>query len=110
MSKVLLFANTDWYLYNFRRSLAETLRNEGWEVVLASPDGDYRKRLQRSLGFRWTPVKLASWNFNPIAQLLSLRVLCVCTGESRPTYCFIIYHEMHLLGHHRGSLGEAIFM
>ena len=22
MSKIILFANTDWYLYNFRRSLA----------------------------------------------------------------------------------------
>jgi hypothetical protein len=27
--KLLLFANTDWYLFNFRRSLASKLREAG---------------------------------------------------------------------------------
>lgn len=35
--KVVLFANTDWYLYNFRRGLAEALRAKGHEVLLVSP-------------------------------------------------------------------------
>jgi hypothetical protein len=34
MSKIILFANTDWYLYNFRLSLAKELRAEGHEVIL----------------------------------------------------------------------------
>ena len=38
--KVVLFANTDWYLYNFRLSLAQRLRQDGYEVVLLSPPGD----------------------------------------------------------------------
>ena len=48
--KVLLFANTDWYLYNFRLSLAKRLRDEGHEVVLVSPPGEYGERL-KALGF-----------------------------------------------------------
>ena len=34
--KVVLFANTEWYLYNFRRSLAFALRDAGHEVLLVS--------------------------------------------------------------------------
>src|SRR3546814_1390083 len=30
--KVVLFANTDWYLWNFRRSLALALRDAGHDV------------------------------------------------------------------------------
>ena len=50
--KILLFANTDWYLYNFRLALAQALRERGDEVVLVSPEGDYAPRLLE-LGFRW---------------------------------------------------------
>ena len=35
--KVVLFANTDWYLWNFRRTLALALRDAGHEVLLVSP-------------------------------------------------------------------------
>ncbi len=49
--KILLFANTDWYLFNFRRSLATSLREEGHELLLVSPAGTYGKKLCE-LGFR----------------------------------------------------------
>jgi hypothetical protein len=39
--KVVLFANTDWYLYNFRRSLALALQEAGHELLLISPPGPY---------------------------------------------------------------------
>jgi glycosyltransferase involved in cell wall biosynthesis len=52
MPKCLLVSNTDWYLYNFRRSLAEHLRNLGWEVGLVAPHGLYVPRLE-SAGFRF---------------------------------------------------------
>ncbi len=35
--KILFFANTDWYLYNFRLPLARHLRDQGHEVVMLSP-------------------------------------------------------------------------
>lgn len=54
-AKVLLFANTDWYLFNFRRALIERLHDAGAEVVLASPPGEYADRLTDA-GFRHVPV------------------------------------------------------
>ncbi|HET8667781.1 MAG TPA: glycosyltransferase, partial [Terriglobales bacterium] len=66
--KVLLFANTDWYLFNFRRSLAHSLRDAGYEVVLLSPPGEYGPRLQE-MGFRWIPAPLDRRSLNPLREL-----------------------------------------
>ena len=53
--RVLLFANTDWYLFNFRLALAKAARDEGADVVLASPPGPYGDKF-RAEGFRWVSV------------------------------------------------------
>ena len=68
MAEIVLFANTDWYLYNFRRSLAESLRSAGHEVLLLSPPGPYGEKL-RTLGFRWEPVPMARRSLNPLREL-----------------------------------------
>ena len=66
--KVLLFANTDWYLFNFRRSLAVALRDAGHTVILLSPPGPYGERL-RALGFRWEPAPMHRRSLNPVREL-----------------------------------------
>jgi glycosyltransferase involved in cell wall biosynthesis len=69
--RILLFANTDWYLYNFRCDLAQALREQGNDVVLISPAGEYAARLQ-ALGFRWIDFPLSRRGMNPLAELRSL--------------------------------------
>jgi len=66
--KVVLFANTEWYLYNFRRTLAMALRDAGHEVVLVSPPGPYGEKL-RALGFRWIPAPMERRSLNPLREL-----------------------------------------
>ena len=66
--KVVLFANTEWYLYNFRRSLASALRDAGHEVLLLSPPGPYGEKL-RALGFRWLPAPMERLSLNPLREL-----------------------------------------
>ena len=66
--KILLFANTEWYLYNFRRSLALALREEGHEVLLVSPPGPYGARLQ-ALGFRWLAAPMERLSLNLLREL-----------------------------------------
>jgi glycosyltransferase involved in cell wall biosynthesis len=66
--KFLLFANTDWYLYNFRRSLAQALREAGHEVLLVSPPGPYGALLQ-DLGFRWVAAPMHRRSLNPLREL-----------------------------------------
>lgn len=66
--KVVLFANTDWYLYNFRRSLALALREAGYDVLLVSPAGPYGARLTE-LGLRWIPAPMQRRSLNPLREL-----------------------------------------
>ncbi|WP_159299496.1 glycosyltransferase family 4 protein [Spiribacter sp. SSL99] len=66
--RLLLFANTDWYLYNFRGSLALALQQAGHEVLLLSPPGPDGKRLQ-ALGLRWMPAPMQRLSLNPLREL-----------------------------------------
>ena len=66
--KVLLFANTDWYLYNFRRSLASAIRDAGHDLVLVSPPGAHGERLRES-GFRWLSAPMQRQSLNPLREL-----------------------------------------
>jgi glycosyltransferase involved in cell wall biosynthesis len=67
----MLFANTDWYLYNFRRSLAVALRDNGHKVLLVSPPGRYGEKLE-ALGFRWILAPMERRSLNPLRELLLL--------------------------------------
>lgn len=65
---VVLFANTEWYLFNFRHSLAVALREAGHELLLISPPGPYGERL-RALGFRWEPLPMQRRSLNPLREV-----------------------------------------
>ena len=83
MSKIVLFANTDWYLYNFRRSLALALREAGHELLLLSPPGEYGARL-RALGLRWEPVPMDRRSLNPLREAAVLAHLWRLFRRERP--------------------------
>jgi glycosyltransferase involved in cell wall biosynthesis len=82
---VVLYANTDWYLYNFRRSLALRIQSLGYAVLMISPDGEFGPRL-RALGLRWEPLPMDRRSLRPhdearliwrIAQLLRRERPCL---------------------------------
>ena len=83
MSEIVLFANTDWYLYNFRRSLALALREAGHELLLLSPPGEYGARL-RALGLRWEPVPMDRRSLNPLREAAVLAHLWRLFRRERP--------------------------
>lgn len=81
--KLVLFANTDWYLWNFRRSLALALREAGHEVLLLSPDGPYGPKL-RGLGLRWQAVPMDRRSLNPLREAVLLWHLVRLLRRERP--------------------------
>lgn len=72
--KVLLVANTAWYIYNFRRNLALRLQALGSEVVVVSPYDDYVEKLQQE-GLRWVEWRLDRSGLNPLSDASSLLAL-----------------------------------
>ena len=81
--KTILFANTDWYLWNFRRALASALRDAGHDVLLISPDGPYGEKL-RGLGLRWQPVPMDRRSLNPLREAVLLLHLFRLLRQEKP--------------------------
>jgi glycosyltransferase involved in cell wall biosynthesis len=81
--KIVIFANTDWYLYNFRRSFVLALRDAGHDVLLISPDGPYGEKL-RALGLRWEPLPMDRRSLNPVQELAVLWRLIRLFRRERP--------------------------
>jgi glycosyltransferase involved in cell wall biosynthesis len=81
--KILLLANSDWFLHRFCSELAAALRAAGCDLVLASPPGEYARRLQVA-GFGWRPVRIARRRLRPLAELRTLAGLRALLGAERP--------------------------
>ncbi|MGH8627419.1 MAG: glycosyltransferase family 4 protein, partial [Gammaproteobacteria bacterium] len=81
--RLLLFANTEWYLFNFRLALARAARAQGAEVVMVSPPGPYGEKL-RGEGFRWVSVPMARRSLNPIREVFLLWALWRLYRRERP--------------------------
>lgn len=69
-----MFANTDWYLYNFRRSLIVALGNAGHDLILVSPPGPFSNHFQE-MGYRWLPAPMKRRSLNPLREIELVRWL-----------------------------------
>lgn len=82
--KFMFFANTDWYLYNFRLSTALHLKEHGAEVVMLSPPGDFGNRFAGH-GIRWITLPMMDRaSLNPAREILTLRQMMKVLHEERP--------------------------
>ncbi len=71
MIKIALVANTDWYLYNFRLSLAIYLDQLGMQVILISPDGRFVSKI-REAGFQWYAWNVGRKSMAPWTEAVAL--------------------------------------
>lgn len=81
--RVILLANTSWYLYNFRLPLANRLREEGHEVILVAPVDSYSARLTQA-GFTHISVPLTRSGLNPFQELRSAFRILDVYRQQRP--------------------------
>jgi len=86
--KIIFYANTEWYLYNFRLGLARHLRNDGHEVVMVSPPGKYGPKLEAE-GFRWIPVDMRRRSLNPMREVRVVRSLADVYRAEKP---MLVHH------------------
>jgi glycosyltransferase involved in cell wall biosynthesis len=89
MSKILISANTDWFLFNFRTALARSLQDSGFDVLLVSPPGEYAPKLSQE-GFRWVRWDVGRKTTNPLKELRSLASLFRLYRQEAPD---IVHHH-----------------
>ena len=70
--KVLLVANSSWYLFNFRLPLIRDLRDRGYKVSLVAPHDAHTPLLQAE-GFTVHPWKVSRSSVNPLSEARAFR-------------------------------------
>ena len=68
--KVILFSNTGWSIYNYRRNLITNLIKSGYEVHIISPDDEYSDKIQ-ALGCKLISIKLSQNGTSLLQELRS---------------------------------------
>lgn len=67
--KIALYANSDWFMYQFNRSLAFALKDAGHDVVLLTPPGEFHHHFA-ALGLRWLSVPMRRRSLNPVREVI----------------------------------------
>lgn len=85
--KILISANTSWYVYNFRRALISAFIDDGHEVIVAAPPDDYTDRII-TLGCQFIPIKMDNKGTSPIRDGALLWRLRQLLQAQRPDIAF----------------------
>jgi len=101
--KLLFFANTSWYLWNFRRGLIERFLELGYEVVVVAPDKDYSSRL-KEIGCTTMLVRLDNKGLNPLRDLSTIFHLWGIYRKQQPAFAFHFTVKSVIYGTIVGSL------
>lgn len=67
--KIIIVANTSWYLFNFRLNLMLHLRNLGYEVIAVAPLDDYSSRFAAH-GIQFNEMPMDNKGTNPLKDSL----------------------------------------
>ncbi|MCO5143366.1 MAG: glycosyltransferase family 4 protein [Oligoflexia bacterium] len=70
MRKIVFFANTSWYLYNYRLRLAFFLKERGFQVYFVAPRDDYTRHFISSI--EYLEVELDRKSTNPLTEFFRL--------------------------------------
>jgi glycosyltransferase involved in cell wall biosynthesis len=70
--RVVVVANTAWYLVNFRLNLMKALLANGFEVVAVAPDDTVQAARLRACGVTFAPVRISGSGTNPLSELASV--------------------------------------
>jgi glycosyltransferase involved in cell wall biosynthesis len=87
--KILLAANTAWYLYNFRAALIDEIKQRGWEPVLVSPPDRYVDEFTKA-GYRHISWELGRQTIAPWTELQSIRDLREIYEREQPA---LVHHH-----------------
>lgn len=79
MPKILIFANDESTIYNFRREILKAFRKEDYEVVLCMPEGQHTQEIEEC-GCRIEPIEMSRHGTNPVQDL---KLLSTCKKKIR---------------------------
>ncbi|ERJ17535.1 Glycosyl transferase group 1 protein [Salinisphaera shabanensis E1L3A] len=94
---VLYLANTDWYLFNFRKNLIKRASHEGWRIRLACGEAGYTRALADE-GWPVETLPLNSRGSNPLRELGALYKVIRLLRKERPDVAHLFTLKCVLYG------------
>ncbi len=88
MKKIVLVANSGWYIYNFRLDLIKDIKDAGYDLNIITPFDDYVKII-RNENYNHKEWKLSRKSINPIKEIKSIIDLIKIYKEIKPD---IVHH------------------
>ena len=74
LQKIAYFANTSWFLANFRLADMEAARDLGLKVYAIAPEDEYSENFEK-VGIEFVPLYLKRRNFSPVGKWRTVREL-----------------------------------
>jgi len=69
--KILISANTSWYIWNFRLTLMQAILAKGHTVTVVAPEDAYSSRFAAE-GIAFVPVSINAKSVNPFGEIGTL--------------------------------------
>ncbi len=85
--KIVLCANTSWFLYNFCKTLIFELQDKNHEVATIAPFDKHTHQLQE-LGVEWRHIDLHQTSKNPFKELRAFVQLLALLKNIQPDFIF----------------------
>tara|TARA_B100000925_G_C21977190_1_gene460620 strand:+ start:333 stop:1466 length:1134 start_codon:yes stop_codon:yes gene_type:complete len=101
--KILLTANTSWFLYNFFKNIIKDLIARNYQIICAAPRDKYSQKLI-SLGCDYRELNFNQKSTNPLSELKTLAKFFFLIREINPSLAinFTIKNNIY------GSISSAV--
>ena len=86
--KILITANTSWYIFNFRSNLIAALIEQGHIVETLAPAASYAERIVKSGVSRHHSIKMDKSGTNPVVELFVLFRIFRILFKNKPDIIF----------------------
>lgn len=101
--KIIYFANTTWYLYNYCLPFAKAAQQSGCDVLMVSPTGEYSALFEKE-GLRFINLEFQRRSINPIKEGIALNRLKKLYTQEKPD----IVHHFTLKCNIYGSMATKV--
>ena len=93
--KVVLCANSSWYIYNFRINTIKAMLGEGHRVLIVAPKDEYSKYFD-DMGVDHSDVYIDAKSLNPLKELRTILSLVMTYAKNRPDYIMNFTPKMNI--------------
>ncbi|HUE78800.1 MAG TPA: glycosyltransferase family 4 protein [Sphingomicrobium sp.] len=80
---LLLVANSAWSVVNFRMGLICSLRDRGYKLIVAAPDGEGRRAIEAG-SVEFVPIPMKARGRSPVGDVLLFARYCGLMSKLRP--------------------------